>query len=1003
MLLLCAMMNALAQSNRVSGTITDEKGQPVPNVSIMIRGTKSGTTSDPNGKYTLTIPVGATLIVSGVGFEEKMTKHNGGNALSIQLQSSSVTMDDVVVTGVAQATSAKKIAFSITKVDQAKINTVPALDLSQTLRGKVAGIQISQTQGDDGASVFLRGAKSMFGNIAPLIVIDGFVTNMGLSDLNPQDVESIEVVKGAAASALYGTRAEGGVIQIVSKKGRNTRRGVEISLDNEYGINNIQRTPKLANMHYYKTNDADPYGFAYAAGTTTSRIQNFQPNGFSVVLSPYKKYYNNTDALLGDNPYFSNYVSMSTSGDRYNAFLSFRNQYTGGVIQPMAPNKKQSVAFRAQFRPTSKLEAEVSFNYFNEIKPSSAASSDGQGTFFAATLQWEPFVDLAAKNAAGNYNVRPDGWNIQGANLTNPLYEWSKRQYTNDADDYLGGAKLRYKILKNLSVEALGSIRKSGYTSSSVYPLGYETTTTSESLNNGNISLSYSEYQMMNGQAQINYNTKFGDDFTFGATGKMVYETWYNKGFSASGYDFSGSVPIYVLGNTRADTRSGSGSNQFTDKTVNYGYYLSAQSSWRDKVFLDALARIDQSSRYGIDEETAFFPRVALAYRITQDFDLGNAITDLKARVNYGAAGSVPGYNAKNSLASVSNSGITISRIENTELKRSITQEWEFGADAVLYKKINLQFNYAMARSSGDFVTAPAFTPYQGSGVVQNFGVTKSNSIELEVNGNAIQKKNFAWDFGFTFGRVRSKIVSLGEGLPPFISGLYRKDAGLSPFAMYGNKALTSLSELEVDKSGIVTNAGGGTRKLDEFVMNQKGFVVYKSALGTATEVPLFLQKNGTAISTVIGDVQPDFQMGFTNTLTFYKRFTLYVTLDWKQGGQKYDNTTQYLSFDARSAVWQEYAAAGLPLAFLQTLYNGNSYSNFWVSNSSYFSLREASLSYSIPSPMKGKVFKDARISLIGRNLFTVTDFQGSNPEGSSEYFPYPVYRTVSGRFTINF
>jgi outer membrane cobalamin receptor len=642
MLLLCAFVNAWAQSNRVSGIITDEKNQPVPNVSIMIRGTKSGTTSDVNGKYILTVPLGATLIVSGVGYEEKTAKHNGGNTLSVQIQSASVTMDDVVVTGVAQATSSKKIAFSITRVDQAKINTVPALDLSQTLRGKVAGIQISQTQGDDGASVFLRGAKSMFGNIAPLIVIDGFVTNLALSDLNPQDVEAIEVVKGAAASALYGTRAEGGVIQIVSKKGKNTRRGVEISLDNEYGINNIQRTPKLATMHYYKTNDADPYGFAYAANTATSRIQNFQPNGFSVILSPYKTYYNNTKALLGDNPYFSNYVSLSTSGDKYNAFLSFRNQYTGGVIQPMAPNKKQSVAFRAQFRPTSKLEAEVSFNYFNEVKPSSAATGDGQGTFFAATMQWEPFIDLAAKNAAGNYNVRPDGWNVQGANLTNPLYEWSKRQYTNDADDYLGGAKLRYKILKNLSVEALGSIRKSGYTSSSLYPLGYETTTSSESLNNGNLSLSYSEYQMMNGQAQINYNTTFGEDFTFAATGKMVYESWYNKGFGVSGYDFSGSVPIYVIGNTRADTRSGSGSNQFTDKTVNYGYYLSGQSAWRDKVFLDVLARVDQSSRYGIDEQTAFFPRVALAYRLTQDFNLGAAISDLKVRVNYGAAGSVP-------------------------------------------------------------------------------------------------------------------------------------------------------------------------------------------------------------------------------------------------------------------------------------------------------------------------------------------------------------------------
>lgn len=743
-LLLLQALTAFSQSNRVSGTVSDERGQPVPGVSIIIRGTRSGTTSDSAGKYGLTVPVGATLLVSGVGFEPATHRYSNGRTLPITLKAISASMEDVVVTGVAQATSRKKLAFSLTKIDQTKINTVPALDLSQTLRGKVAGIQITQTQGDDGASVFLRGAKSMFGNIAPLIVIDGFVTNFSLTDLNPQDVESIEVVKGAAASALYGTRAEGGVIQVVSKKGRNTRRGLEITLDNEVGVNNIQRTPQLATRHYYKPDPNDAFGFQYASGTTTSRVANYGANGFSVILSPYKTRYNNTDALLGNNTYFSNYVSLATSGDRYNAFLSFRNQFTGGVIRPMDPNRKKSVSLRAQFRPTPKLEAEVSFNYFNEIKPSSAATSDGQGTFFAATLQWEPFINLVAKNAAGNYNVRPDGWNIQGANLTNPLYEWSKREYTNNTDDYLGGGKVRYKIFNNLSVEALGSVRKQTYTSSSMYPLGYETVTSSESLNNGSLSLNYSSYQMTNGQAQINYNTKFGKDLTFAATGKMVYESYFSKGFGVSGYDFSTSVPIYIIGNSRSDTRSGSGSNNFTSKTVNYGYYLNMQTSWRERVFLDALARVDQSSRYGANAQTAFFPRLALAYRLTQDLNLGAAVSELKLRVNYGAAGSVPSYNAKNSLATVSNSGITVQRIENTTLQRSITHEWEFGADAVLYKKINVQFNYALERSSGDFVTPPAFTPYQGAGVVQNFGVTKSYSAELEVNGNAVNRKNLA-------------------------------------------------------------------------------------------------------------------------------------------------------------------------------------------------------------------------------------------------------------------
>jgi TonB-linked SusC/RagA family outer membrane protein len=997
---LCCTLIVWSQQRRITGTVIDEQAQPVPSASVIIKGTNTGTTTKLDGSFSIEVNPKTVLVISGIGFQPQEITVGNQSSITVKLLTEGALMADVVVTGVSQATSQRKIPFSVSKVTTELINTVPALDLSQSLRAKVAGIQISQTQGDDAASVFLRGAKSMFGNIAPLIVLDGMVTNLSLGDLNPQDVETIEVVKGAAASALYGTRAEGGVIQVISKKGRNTK-GVNITIDNEVGVNNIQRLPDLATLHHYIPDQNNEFGFSLVG---TSRQINYKDNGYSVELSPYKNNYDNTAALLNNNTYFNNYVSLATSGDKFNAFLSFRNQETGGVVAPMDPNKKRSLTMRAQFRPTKKVEAEFSLNYFNEIKPSSAVSSNDQGTFFAASLQWEPFINLTAQNPDGSYPLLPAGAAIQAANLGNPLYEWSKRKYTNNTDDYLGGLKFRYKILDNLTMELQGSMRKQNYTSSSLYPKGYETQNTSETLNNGNLALNYSAYQMTNGQALLNYNTKFGNDFTFGATAKMVYENWYSKGFGVSGYDFSGSPgDIYVIGNTRQDFRSGSGSDMFTNKTVNYGYYLNVQSGWREKVFFDVLARIDQSSRYGSEAQDAFFPRFALAYRISEDYDLGNAITDLKLRVNWGAAGSVPGYNYKNSLATITSTGLRIDRLENTKLSRSITHEWEFGFDAILYNKINVNFNYAFAKSQGDVVNPGAFTPWEGAGVYKNFGVTKSRSLELEVNGNAVATKNFSWDFTLTFGRVRSKIIELGEGLTPFPSGLYFKDAGLSPFAMWGQVALTSLDQLEVDKNtGLVVNAAGGTRTLDEFVVNDRGFVVLASTVGTSTEAPLFLQKEGSNISTQIGDVQPDFQLGFSNTFTFFKRFSIYSVFDWKQGGQKYDQTTQYLTSGGRSAIWQDYASSGLPLAFIQGLYNGNSYTNYWVMNSTYFSLRELSVSYDIPAPKKWNLYKSAKIALVGRNLFTWTKFPGSNPEGASEYFPYPVFRTYTARLILN-
>ena len=528
----------------------------------------------------------------------------------------------------------------------------------------------------------------------------------------------------------------------------------------------------------------------------------------------------------------------------------------------------------------------------------------------------------------------------------------------------------------------------------------------SETLNNGNLALSTSKSQFINGQAQISYNEKFGD-FNFSATAKSVYEYYYNQGFSASGFNFS--VPLYILSNTQAANRSISGSDEKTGKTVNYGYFLNLKTSYKDKLFIDLLGRIDQSSRYGRDEQTAFFPRLSASYRLTKDFDLGRNVNEFKVRASYGQAGRVPGFNAKESLASVGTTGISISQNENTNLKRSYTSELEVGFDATFFKKLDVTFNYASASSKGDFVSPPVFIPTLGTTpAVKNFGVINSHSIELETRANGVvENKNFSLDLGVTLARTRSDIKDLGVGLPAFTNGLYRKDVGLSPYAFFGHKILTSLSQLEFDKDNYVTNAAGGvagtTRyTVNDFVVNQFGHVVLKSALGTANEVPLILQENGASKSVVIGDAQPSFVTGFNATFTFFKKLQLYTTLDWQKGGKKYNQTTQYLSFDERSLLWQDYAQAGLPQGYINALYNGNSYTDFWLEDNSYFSLREIALSYTLPSIKGFKALSNSRISIVGRNLYTWSKFSGTNPEGYHEYFPYPVFRNFTAKLTLN-
>lgn len=995
----------------VTGKIVDSLGKPLSGAGVFALNSPNGkvierTSSDAEGVFYLpNVQEGSVIKIIYMGYlsQELIAKKDLG---TIVLKPETTGLQEVVVTGLAVSTSKYKVPFAVTKIDEKLINTVSGIDLSQTLRAKVAGITILQGEGDEPASVSLRGAKSFFGNIAPLIVVDGYVSNLNLGDLNPLDVESIEVVKGAAAAALYGTRAEGGVIQVITKKGQNAMGRLNITVDNEYGLNNVQRTPKLATLHKWKVDPNDEFGFQYLkdpqGNNTNSRVINLQPNGFSSILSPYKNFYDNVDLLMKNKPFYTNYISIATAGPKFNTYISFQNQNNSGIAEPIDANIRRTAKLNLQLKPSDKWFLETNIHYFYDSRPSVIASGGSAGTFFGTILNQEPFINLDERSADGDFVAVPRGYEKQGLNLNfNPLYEYSKRVYTNRSHEILAGGKVRYSILHNLSVEALGSINQSFTSISSLYPKGYKTALDDVTLNNGNLFISDAKSQFINGQVQINYDTKFRD-FNFAASAKTVYEYYYNTYFSAQGYNFS--VPLYRLENTQAASRTIAGSDDKTGRTVNYGYFLNTKLSFREKIFLDLLGRIDQSSRYGRDVESAFFPRVSLGYRMTKDVNLGKDVNELKLRASWGRAGRIPGFNAKESLATVSNTGISITQNENTNLQRSFTSELELGLDARFFRKIDLTFNYAKANSKGDFVQPPVFMPTLGTTpAFRNFGKITSSSIEFEMRANSIlQRSDFNIDLGLTFARTRSKIKELGDGLPNFSSGIYRKEPGLSPYAFFGQQLLTDLSELNV-VDGVVTNAAGGNRPLSDFAVNAMGQVVVKSTIGTADERPLYLQENGVAKNVVIGDAQPDFIAGFNTTLTFFKNFQLYVTLDWNQGGSKYNQTSQYLTRGDRSELWQDYTLAGYPQAYIQGLYNGNSVSSFWIENSSYLSLREVSLSYTMPRFKALSVLQNARIAVTGRNLVTFTKFSGSNTEDYYEDFPYPVYRTFTAKLTLNF
>lgn len=967
--------------------------EPLAGATLQLEGVTHSTKTDGQGKFRFVTgqKFPYTIIVSYVGYKTVSVVADG-SPITIVLEQDATGLDEVVVTGVAEGTSRKRLSFALTKVDNELISTVPALDASTTLRGKVAGLRIDQSGGNRGASVYLRGSKSVTGDIEPLIVVDGFVTGLRLSDLNPNDIESIEVVKGAAASALYGTRGEGGIIQVLTKQGRKGRK-LDIVIDNEAGFSDILLLPPTATQHHFKVN---PDGSFLLVGG--ARVIDYQANGFSVNLHPYKEFYDNTKNILSRNGYFTNSASVSATEDKYTVYLSAQNQYRGGASDAVSADTRQNLLFNLGYKVSPKITADLTAQYSHFDSPSDAVSSRSEGLLYS-TLLVEPHINLAEKDDQGKHVFFPKGSELPGTQWTNPLYRLSNQEYSYVTENLLLGGKLRYAITDHLSAEGAFSLQNRYYNSEEYYPIGYQTITPDIDLNNGNYELATRRTDTKNGQLQLNYNRTTGK-LDWGLTAKFVYESSRLTGFSGSGRNLT--APVKSLAVTEPSTRSITSS---WEKTVNYGYFLNGKIAWDDKVFVDGLIRLDQSSRFGNDVGTAFFPRISAAYRITQDLDL-HALTELKLRVAYGQAGSLPPFGAKDSRVSITNSGgVSYTQNDNTDLKRAVTEETEVGFDAVVWNRLNIQFNYAFSNSTNDFISVPAFAPISGSAnIYDNLGAVKSNSLELEVNGRAVSKERFTWTPGLTFSRVRSRITSLGD-VPEFTSGGYRKAVGASTTAIYGYSIHSDLSQLETNEAGFVINAGDGTKRVNDYVVNEFGVVVEKAALGTADEAPVFYVNEATGNAKIIGDAMPDFNIGFTNAIS-YGRFSLYAVFDWQQGGEKFNETAQYLTYVYRSRFYEQASEAGKPLNFTTRVFNASQVTDYWIENTTHVALRELSLSYQIPTERLGinRIIRNANLSFIGRNLFIWTDYQGVNVDGiGQDGFNYPSYRIFSGKLTFNF
>ncbi|UII23500.1 SusC/RagA family TonB-linked outer membrane protein [Fulvivirga ligni] len=1023
------MQTLQAQDRTISGKVTSlEDGSALPGVNVVLKGTTLGAVTDIDGNYSVSVPANSkTLVFSFIGLSTEEIEIGERTTINVQMSPDVQQLSEVIISGVAGATPREKLTVSVAKIGEDRLNAVTGMSLATSLTGKVAGVRISNPSGaPGGASNILLRADNNLNNVDsdPLIIIDGQIMVGSLADINADDVASMEVIKGASASALYGSRAGNGVIAITTKRGSSLKKGdVRVTLRNEVGVQQIGKTLDLATHHPYAL--ADDYqdfvgqytkydGVTYPdgyrdsgwhpgiAGNRTIDDDHYMDNEYGVVRDQQDMFFR-----IGVN--YTNYVAVAANNTKSSIFASFENNSQEGIIMNTDGYDRQNfrVNYDLDVKPWLRLSTSNLF-----INTETNYPGSGGGVFFNIALA-EPDANLEAENPDGQpYYLRMNQFNGE---TVNPLYPLYKAERDNKSRRWMGNyaANIEFADWINLDLSQSIEIYNYRYTlnnpADTWTPTGGTDETFGMSYTKGSLNKYSRERVTKNSQATLNLHGKVGD-LTMKGKLSYLFEDRHDENFqaSASQYAYKATPDFDNFSNI-----SNASSGEFVEKAQNYFAILGLD--WRDKLLFDGMFRYDGSSLFGPDSRWNSYYRLSGAYRITEDVEIPG-INELKIRAAYGTAGMRPGFDFQYEIYRVSSGSFIQEQVGNYDLKPSVTTEREIGLNASIINKINFEASYAKSTTEDQFLRVPLFAPtnegfaYQ----YQNAGTVESNTFEMSLGGNWVNKSDFTWNSNIVFSRVRQKITELP--IAPYVFGdtdggaqsIFYVREGETYGSMYGYTWVRSLEQMAQQLPE------GST--IEDYEVNSDGYVVPAGSIGTPGEQAIkVLDEEGNPLYTKIGDGVADFNMGIANTLT-YKGFTLYFLFDIKAGGDVYNSKGQWVTRDLRNGIMD---MSGVPDSekkaydYYVNFYDVNTPNSYWVEDASFVKLRELSLGYSVPttslSGFLNGTFKAVRFKLVGRNLLTFSDYSGYDPEIGTVRQPYdgtyayPNFRNYAASLTLEF
>ncbi len=1029
---------AIAQAQSViTGRVTDDAGNGIPAVNVVIPtlGVGVGASTNATGNYTINLGANATagqsivVTVRRIGYapqSRNVTITTGTITENFTLSQQVRQLDEVIVSGVAEATSQRNLTISVGKVGEQQLKDVPPKDAVSALAGKVSGVRVSMTQGLPGSRPAIRVRTSAVlgvGSNEPLFIVDGVLSTNGIADVNANDIESIEVVKGAASATAYGSTGANGVVNITTKRGKDSPEGrVSFLTRNEFGTSSVEHYVPLNQHHPYVLNADGSFQL------TSSNQRIIEGDRFNDNPYPAGTYRDQLKTNLRDGRFVTNYGNISLRRGNTNFASSFSRDTDRGILPFLNGFKRQNVRMNVDQGIGRKADVSVSLLY-GLSNSDQTPSVSGTSTFFAL-LQAPPDVDLNFPNAKPGCNPSAPDPALCGTQYSpvlpaaatggtargNPLYDLFHRSYNDRRERIFGSFTSRYRPFTWLTFDGAYGTDRLNQRSTNFYDRGLLSTnnTDVETPSPGSISLGSTNDQSSNSQVGSTAHFTLG---SLRSTTRVSYQyeedryttsgTGFNKLLVASVPDLQSGDPTQIsTGTTTSQIQNVRTMNGAVTENLNFA----------DKYLVQVLGRRDGSSLFGAANRWNNFYQLSGAWRITQDIHIPG-FQELKVRAARGTAGLRPGFEYQYETYSVSGGQLTKNTIGNKLLKPAVQTENEVGINASLFDHFDIEFVKSDRHTIGAFLLVPLSLAQSGgfSSQWKNAARIGGRTFELQLNTRVIDRPNFSYNFTLTGERSRQKIDELGRA--PFRVGsgsqgqaIFFYKQGETMGVIYGQKWVTDPQQLK-------DNPANASIDVANYVVNSDGLVVLKSCLSLSCERPIaYVNQNGSN-NVKIGDVNPDYTFGFANTVRA-GGFTLYGLLDGTRGGNIYNFTANWMFQDARHFKIDQFGKAEKHAVdyYQSGLYNGLEPNSFFVEDGSYVKLRELSLSYNfaqsfvraLPFMRTGQSLK---VALIGRNLKTWTNYTGFDPEASSngdfnfriDGFRYPSFRQITGQIEIGF